>query len=385
MDIDGGNERRDGSEYFGKTRNDSPLGLILTRLRDWTKISGVANLNPLDIMNSIYTTTLTTEARQRGCRVEVCDPQLPIFELVRGKARIRCYNALTDRVGAATFFLAQNKGAANRFLRSRGFPAPDQIVVADPAAAERFVARHRTVVVKPASQWGGRGVSVDVRTPAELKKALAFARRYEDEILIEQKVTGIDYRLIFVDYRFVAAIRRDPARVTGNGRDTIRRLIQTQNRMEVRTDPSHRIPLDRETARALAAQGLGWATVLRAGRSVAVRRTSNYHTGGSVAMATDTVPASLVRLAGRVVRLFGIPVMGVDFLYDPRRRRGWIIELSPDLAISPPEGEGVARRVLDYLFPATGRRAIRSAMVGQRTAPLRRSSPTRRTADRSGV
>jgi D-alanine-D-alanine ligase-like ATP-grasp enzyme len=306
-------------------------------------------------MNSIYTTTLTTEARRRGCRIKVCDPQLPIFELTRGKVRIRCYNALTDRVGAATFFLAQNKGAANRFLRSRGFPAPDQIVFTGPETAERFVARHRTVVVKPASQWGGRGVSVDVRTPAELRKAIAFAHRYEDEILIEQKVAGIDYRLIFVDYRFVAAIRRDPARVTGNGRDTIRQLIRTQNRIETRTDPSHRIPVDRETLRALDAQGLGWETIVRAGRSVAVRRTSNYHTGGSVEMATTAVPPSLVRLARRVARLLKIPVLGIDFLYDPRRRRGWIIELSPDLAISPPEGEEVAQRFMDYLFP-TGKR-----------------------------
>jgi D-alanine-D-alanine ligase-like ATP-grasp enzyme len=306
-------------------------------------------------MNSIYTTTLTTEARRRGCQIQVCDPQLPIFELARGKVRIRCYNALTDRVGAATFFLAQNKGAANRFLRSRGFPAPDQILFIGPETAERFIKKHRTVVVKPASQWGGRGVSVDVRTPAELRKAVAFAHRYEDEILIEQLVSGIDYRLIFVDYRFVAAIRRDPARVTGDGRDTIRRLIHAKNRIEMRTDPSHRIPLDRETVRALEAQGLGLEMVLRAGRSVAVRRTSNYHTGGSVEMATTAVPPALVRLARRVARLLKIPVLGIDFLYDPRRRRGWIIELSPDLAISPPEGEEVAQRFMDYLFPETKR------------------------------
>jgi D-alanine-D-alanine ligase-like ATP-grasp enzyme len=304
-------------------------------------------------MNSLYTTTITDEARRRGIRVAVIDPVAPIFVLSHGGRRVRCYNALTDRVGAVTFHMAQNKRLANAFLAGRGFPVPAQIPAGDREAARRFLRTYGRVVVKPCTQWGGRGVSVAVRSERELAEALKRARRFEEEVVIEQCVRGDDYRLIFVNYRYVAAILRRPARVIGNGRDTVRTLIRDRNRQERRRDPSHMIPLDAETGRNLAALGLSWDTVPAKGRAVQVRLTSNYHTGGEVDIVTDQVPRALVREAARIARSLGAPMVGIDFLVDARRGRHWVIELSPDMAISPPEGELVARRFLDDLFPET--------------------------------
>jgi D-alanine-D-alanine ligase-like ATP-grasp enzyme len=306
-------------------------------------------------MNSVYTTTITREARRRGISIEVIEPLTPIFLLKHKGRSVRCYNALTDKVGAVTFHMTQNKRLANVFLKSRGFPVPAQQPFTDREAAERFLKRYRSIVVKPCTQWGGRGVSVAVQTPAELERAVRFARRFEEDIILEQCVKGVDYRLIFVDFKFVAAIRRRSARVEGNGRDTIRKLIQTRNRRERRIDPSHIIPLDAETGRNLTALGLAWDTVPAAGQSVRVRLTSNYHTGGDVDVITDEVSRKLVSLAGRAAKALGVPVIGIDFLVDESTGRHWLIELSPDLAISPPEGEEVARHFIDYLFPETKR------------------------------
>lgn len=304
-------------------------------------------------MNSIYTTTITSEARRRGIRIGVIDPVTPIFTLRHGGRSVRCYNALTDRVGAVTFHMAQNKRLANAFLKQNGFPVPDQELFSDLPSAERFLKRNKTIVVKPCTQWGGRGVSVAVRTVAELGEAIRKARRFEEEIVLEECVRGVDYRLIFVDFKFVAAIRRRPATVTGNGRDALRTLIRCRNREERRRDPSHIIPQDSETGRNLEALGLSWDTVPPAGREVQVRLTSNYHTGGSIDVVTDSVSPSLVSVARRAVRALNVPVIGVDFLVNEKTGKHWIIELSPDLAISPPEGEEVAKRFLDYLFPET--------------------------------
>ena len=308
-------------------------------------------------MNSVYTMTITKEARRRGIGIEVIDPVAPVFVLRHGRRRIRCYNALTDCVGAVTFCMTQNKRLANVFLRANGFPVPDQEAFADLPAAGRFLRRHRSIVVKPCTQWGGRGVSVAVRTYEELEKAIRFARRYEEEVVLEQCVRGVDYRLIFVNGRFVAAIRRRPAQVTGNGQDTIRSLVRARNRREQARDPSHRIPVDAETGRNLEALGLTWDTVPAAGRTVRVRLTSNYHTGGEVDVVTRSLNPALVAVARRAVKKLGVPVIGIDFLVDEASGRYWLIELSPDLAISPPEGEEVARHFLDFLFPETGQRS----------------------------
>lgn len=307
-------------------------------------------------MNSIYTTTITNEARRRGIKVTAIESRTPIFVLRHGGREVRCYNALTDHVGAVSFHMAQNKHLANHFLKLRGFAVPDQELFADMEQAEKFLRRHRRIVVKPCTQWGGRGVSVAVTTVGDLRKAVKTARRFEEEIALEQSVSGEDYRLIFVDYRYVAAILRKPAEVVGNGKDTIRRLVTDQNRQARLRDRSNVIPLDAETERNLKALGRGWDDVPRRGQRVRVRLTSNYHTGGTVEIVTDRVPRELIRLAGRAARALRIPVIGIDFLVNVRTGRHWIIELSPDLAISPPEGEEVARRFIDYLFPETAGR-----------------------------
>ncbi len=304
-------------------------------------------------MDSIYTTTITDEARRRGIGVEVIDAETPIFLLKHAGRAVRCFNALTDRVGAVTFLLAQDKRLANQFLARHNFPVPRQMKYTDRVAARTFLRQVGCLVVKPCREWGGRGVSVAIRTPGELDRAVRRARVFSEDIVLEEYVRGIDYRVIIVDGQFVAAIERRPASVTGNGRDTIRALIRQANARMRKIDPSCRIPLDAETARNLRHFNLNIDDIPRAGKRVQVRLTTNYHTGGAVLDVTDKVPRALVNMARRVARLYGIPVMGVDFLAGRLGTPCRVVELSPDLAISPPEGAKVAVRFMDYFFPET--------------------------------
>jgi D-alanine-D-alanine ligase-like ATP-grasp enzyme len=101
--------------------------------------------------------------------------------------------------------------------------------------------------------------------------------------------------------------------------------------------------------------GLSWDQVPAAGQGVRVRLTSNYHTGGDVDVVTHAVNRKLVALARRAVKALNVPVIGIDFLVNEITGQHWMIELSPDLAISPPEGEEVARHFIDFLFPETKR------------------------------
>jgi D-alanine-D-alanine ligase-like ATP-grasp enzyme len=191
-----------------------------------------------------------------------------------------------------------------------------------------------------------------------------LARRYEEDVVLEQRVPGEDQRLILVRGKMAAAILRTPAAVTGDGRSTLAGLIRRQNRRTTALDPSHRIPLAAETRRQLARLGHRLDEVPRAGQRVQVRLTSNYHTGGEAAVITREVSPRLVRVAQRVARLFALPVVGVDFLVDRRSGKFWIIEVSPDLAISPPEGAEVAERFLDALFPGSAPRQRRRGAQG---------------------
>jgi D-alanine-D-alanine ligase-like ATP-grasp enzyme len=143
--------------------------------------------------------------------------------------------------------------------------------------------------------------------------------------------------------------------VVGDGRHTIRQLIVRQNAERRKTDPSNQIPWNAETRRNLAELKHVAEEVPKLGEKVRVRLTNNYHTGGTVEVVTEQVPKRALHLAERIARALEIPLVGVDFLIDPATRRLTVIEVSPDMAISPPEGETVAECFLDVLFPQSRR------------------------------
>jgi len=304
-------------------------------------------------LDSPYTTTITDEARKRGIVVDVIDPHVPIYSLVYKGKKIRCWRSLTDRVGAVTFHLTQNKHAANTFLKKNGVPVPAQVLFTTDENAGKFLNRYGNIVVKPCSQWGARGVSVKINRMDDLKRAVRSAAKFESTVLLEEYVCGEDNRLIFVDYRFVAAIRRFPACVVGNGQDSIRSLIRKKNALAEKRDPVNRIPLDRETVRSLSAIHLDYASVPGKGKKIYVRMNANYHTGGTVEVVTDQIEKKLIVVAEKIVRLAELPVTGVDFLVNRRTGQYRVIELAPDLAISPRGGGKVAEHFIDYLFPET--------------------------------
>jgi D-alanine-D-alanine ligase-like ATP-grasp enzyme len=234
-------------------------------------------------------------------------------------------------------------------------PVPAQTAYDDasPENALAFLKAYAPIVVKPCAQWGGRGVSMGVRTSADLHAAVRFARRYESDVVLEETLPGDDLRVILVGGELAAAIRRNPATVVGDGRRTLRQLIRAHNARVRTIDPSNAIPWDAETRHNLAELGRAPDDVPVPGERVRVRLTNNYHTGGTVDVVTDAVPARALRIAQRIARTLDLPLVGVDFLIDRPARRLAVIEVSPDMAISPPEGETVAHRFLDFLFPAS--------------------------------
>ena len=110
----------------------------------------------------------------------------------------------------------------------------------------------------------------------------------------------------------------------------------------------HRIP-------HLDSLGLNYNSIPAQGQSLHVRRTSNYQTGGTVDIVTNSVNPDLVAMALKIVRLLELPVVGIDFLVNEETEACWVVELAPDLAISPRGGETVARHFLNYLFPESRR------------------------------
>jgi GNAT-family acetyltransferase (TIGR03103 family) len=308
----------------------------------------ISGLNP-------YARIIVDEARRRGIAVEVLDAEAGIFKLRQAGQEILCRESLSELTGGVAMTWCQDKVLTLRRLASIGLRVPHQRIAGDVEADRHFLREHGSVVVKPAMGEQGRGVSVDVRTEEQLTETIERAQREGGPVVIEEFCSGQDLRIVVIGYQVVAAAIRRPAQVTGDGTSTIARLIELQSaRRAAATGGESKIPVDAETERCLAEQGLTLESVPEQGSYVQVRKTANLHSGGTIHDVTDELHPVLREAAETAARALRIPVVGLDFLVpSPDKEEYVIIEANERPGLANHEPQPTAQRFIDLLFPFT--------------------------------
>jgi GNAT-family acetyltransferase (TIGR03103 family) len=300
-----------------------------------------------------YARIIINEARRRGIGVDVIDAEGGLFQLHSGGRTIRCRESLTELTSAVALSICDDKAMTRRIVEAAGIRVPEEVEGSDDDAVRAMLEKHGSLVVKPARGEQGRGVAVDLDTMESVEQAIAIARRHSERVLVESFHKGEDLRLVVIGYRLVAAAIRRPAEVVGNGRDTVRQLIERQSRRRAAaTGGESKIPLDAETERCVAKAGFTLDDVPPEGLCFAVRKAANLHTGGTIHDVTALVHPRLVDAAIRVARAIEIPIVGVDFIVpNPTEPDYVFIEANERPGLANHEPQPTAERFIDLLFP----------------------------------
>ncbi|WP_428981231.1 N-acetylglutaminylglutamine synthetase [Methylopila turkensis] len=320
---------------------------------------GTEGLNP-------YARIIVDEARRRGIGVDVTDAEGGFFRLTHGGRSILCRESLSELTTGVAMSICDDKAVTRRAVSRAGVTVPDQIEAGDRAKLEDFLKRYGSVVVKPARGEQGRGISVGLETVEETEAAIERARAFCDRVIVEQKAEGEDLRLIVIDFKLVAAAVRRPAQITTDGRSTVRDLIAAQSRRRsAATGGESSIPIDAETERCVRAAGFALDDVAPPNQAIAVRKTANLHTGGTIHDVTGVVHPTLVDAAVKVARAIDIPVVGVDFMVRaPHEPTYAFIEANERPGLANHEPQPTAERFIDLLFPLSVPTAVRRLGLG---------------------
>ncbi|HAB01887.1 MAG TPA: N-acetylglutaminylglutamine synthetase, partial [Pseudomonas sp.] len=305
-----------------------------------------ASLNP-------YARIIVDEALRRGIEVHVDDAAAGLFTLSLGGRRIRCRESLSDLTTAVTMTLCQDKRLTQQALQHAGLQVPAQQLAGNADDNLAFLDEHGAIVVKPVDGEQGQGVAVNLTSIEDVTQAVENARRFDNRVLLESFHAGHDLRIVVIGYEVVAAAIRHPAQVVGDGKHTILQLIEAQSRRrQAATGGESRIPMDDETERTLQAAGLNYDDVLEPGRRLAVRRTANLHTGGTLEDVTERLHPVLADAAVRAARALEIPVVGLDFMVRDAEQPDYvIIEANERAGLANHEPQPTAERFVDLLFP----------------------------------
>ncbi len=318
------------------------------------------------------TRAIVEAVRERGIPYRrLNNDSLVLFGHGRKQRRIQA--AETDRTGAIAEAIAQDKEMTRMMLRAVGVPTPCGRPVSDVEDAWRAACEIGVpVVVKPQDGNQGRGVATNLTTREQVVRAFEAARQESEQILVEKFAAGHDYRLLVVGDRVVAAARREPAQVLGDGFHSIVQLVEQVNadprRAEHHATVLSKIKLDAVALAVLADQGYTPASIPPAGATVLIRRNANLSTGGTAIDVTERVHPAVAANAVDAAKIVGLDIAGIDVVAQdisrPLSEQGGIIvevnaapglrmHLEPSVGISRPVGEAIA----DILFPRgeTGR------------------------------
>ena len=273
-----------------------------------------------------------------------------------GSKQRRIQAAETDRTSAISESIAQDKDLTKMLLDAAGVPVPmgRSVTTAEEAwaAAEELGG---PVVVKPRDGSQGRGVAVNIETRERVIQAFEAAEEISSEVIVERYIPGHDFRLLVVGGALVAASRRDPPQVTGDGQQTIRQLVEQVNADPLRGDGHAtsltKIRFDDIALATLQKQGFDADSVPPSGTLIFLRNNANLSTGGSATDVTDEVHPEMAARAVSAARMIGLDICGVDVvaesvLYPLEDQHGGVVEVNaaPGLRmhLNPSFGKGRA-------------------------------------------
>lgn len=312
------------------------------------------------------TASLVRAAEERGIPWFRLNEQ-SLIQFGHGKYQQRIQATVTGKTPHIAVELASDKEETNKILGSLGLPVPRQELVTDATSALRAAKRlGGPVVTKPYNGNHGRGITINISSDDEIREGFAAAREHSRSVIVETYIAGDDHRLLVVNGELIAATRRTPGHVVGDGVHDIVDLVDSVN-ADPRRGVGHekvltRLELDAQADLMLERVGYNHFSVPKAGEVVYLRSTANLSTGGTATDVTDIIHPDNRDMAVRAVRAIGLDVGGVDFISPNIAESyklvgGAICEINAApgfrMHVAPSEGtpRDAAGPVVDMLFP----------------------------------
>jgi len=295
-------------------------------------------------------------------------------QLGYGACQQRIKATITSKTSNIAVEIACDKEETKYLLQQAAINVPDGERVGDMTELKTAVKKLGfPLVIKPTDGNHGRGITSGIQTMEEAMEAFRNAEKISNNILVEKHIYGSDYRLLVVNFKLVAAAKRTPANITGDGKSTIQELVDQVNK-DPRRGYRHekvltRIELNAISLQLIEKKGYRLKSILPEGEVLFLKDTANLSTGGTAEDVTTIVHSSNIFMAERIARLIDLDICGIDIITNDiskpiNETGGSVIEVNAGpgfrMHLAPTLGlpRNVAAPVLDELFPGkndTGR------------------------------
>lgn len=290
-----------------------------------------------------------------------------LVQLGYGCNQVRIRATMASTTSSIAVDIACDKEETKNLLEAAEIPVPRGRIIHNEEELKDAVDKiGYPIVTKPINGNHGKGATTNIKNWEEATEALAAAQQYSKAVICEKFITGRDFRVLVVNYKFVAAALRTPAAVIGDGKSTIQQLIDKVN-SDPRRGYGHEkvltaIKIDDFTKNILEKKHYTLETILPNGEELWLKPTANLSTGGTATDVTDFVHPTNIMMCERIARIIGLNICGIDIMADDLstpivENGGAVLEVNAApgfrMHLDPTEGlpRNVAEPVIDMLYP----------------------------------
>ena len=318
------------------------------------------------------TGSIVEEAVKRGIPYIRLNKQ-SLVQLGYGIYQKRIRATIASTTSCIAVDIAGDKEETKNLLAAAEIPVPKGVIIhSEETVDDAIRAVGYPMVFKPLNGNHGKGATTNITTREQAEIALEAAREYGRYVICERFITGYDFRILVINYKFICAALRTPASVKGDGENNIQWLIEKAN-ADPRRGYGHekvltQIKIDGFTKKMLDDKGYDLETIPAKGELVLVKPTANLSTGGTSIDVTDKVHPVNIFLAERIAKIIGLDICGIDVMASDLKtplfeNGGAVLEVNaaPGFRMHVEPAEGIARNVaepvINMLFPRghTGR------------------------------
>ena len=284
-----------------------------------------------------------------------------------GANQKRIQATVTSETSSIAVEIACDKEDTKYMLDKAEIPIPKgEVIKTEEGLKDAIDYLRYPLVIKPINGNHGRGITTNIQNWEEAVVAFKAAKEVSRSVIVEKYITGDDYRLLVINYKLVAAAKRTPAHVVGDGKSTVKQLIDEVNK-DPRRGYGHekvltQIHIDKMTEEILESKNLTLDSIIPNGEMLKLKDTANLSTGGTATDVTDIVHPYNVLMAERIARIVGLDICGIDLMcsdvsFPVNESGGAVLEVNAApgfrMHIAPSDGlpRNVAANVIDMLFP----------------------------------
>lgn len=293
------------------------------------------------------------DAISQGIDYTILNEEKSVVEFEHnGKKEFVIEGNKTDRDSYIFPIITDDKFIAKQIMAEASLKVPKAVLLdkeMDKDEIESVIApfANTKLVVKPRNTNYGIGITVFAKTATkkQILDAIDYAFQFDTNVLIEEFAKGMEYRFLVINGKCLSVCHRRIASVVGDGKSTIKELIDAKNKEPWHYLTGTPVKSDAPVVEYLKRQNLTFDSVPAKDKRIFLRTNSNCSTGGESVDYTYMMPAKFKKIAEKAAKAFDAKICGVDIIIEDFEKDDYaIIEINdnPGYSINewPYEGEG---------------------------------------------